>query len=142
MLDLGADACVEIPVDLREILAILKAVLRREEKLQCVRTAMEPCCIEHKEMFIDPLRRKVVMRGQVIALTQKEFDILHLLAKNSGKVFTKEQIYSAVWRESVAVGTSIVRDHISAMRRKLGLLAEDCEYIETVFRVGYRFAER
>lgn len=79
MLDHGADACVELPVDLSEILSILNAVLRREDRLKFLHTANMLPCIEYKELFIDPLRRIVKMRGQEIQLTPKEFDILHLL---------------------------------------------------------------
>lgn len=141
MLDRGADTCVEIPVDLSEILAILNAVLRREDRLRFWRTANLLPCIEHKELFIDPLRRKVEMRGQPISLTPKEFDILHLLANSPGVVFSKEQIYSHIWKMEEVLGTSSVTDHMSSLRQKLGLHPKDNEYIQTIFKVGYRFAE-
>ena len=66
MLDQGADACVELPVDLSEILAILNAVMRREGRLRCVRTGSLLPCIAYKELLIDPLRRTVRMRGEAI----------------------------------------------------------------------------
>lgn len=141
MLDHGADACVEMPVDLREILSILNAVFRREERLRLLhRTNLLPC-IEHKALFIDPLRRIVRMQGQLINLTPKEFDILYMLAGSPGVVFTKEQIYSHVWQAKDSLGISSVSDHISSLRQKLGLSHRDTEYIQTVFKRGYRFAE-
>ena len=98
MLDQGADACVELPVDLSEILAILNAVMRREGRLRCVRTGSLLPCIAYKELLIDPLRRTVRMRGEAISLTPKEFDLLYLLANSPGIVFSKEQIYSHIWK--------------------------------------------
>lgn len=141
MLDQGADACVEVPVDLSEIAAILNAVLRREGRLKFVHPGSLLPCIEHKELFIDPLRRQVQMRGKAIELTSKEFDLLHLLANSPGTVFTREQIYSHIWKTQASLGTSTVTNHISSLRQKLGLHPKDGEYIQTIFGVGYRFAD-
>ncbi len=142
MLDQGADVCVQLPVDQSEILAILNSVMRREGRLRCVRTGRLLPCIEHKELFIDPLRREVRIRGKTINLTPKEFDLLHLLASSPGVVFSREQIYSHVWKARNNLGISTVSDHISSLRQKLGLHPKDNDYIRTVFRVGYHFAER
>ena len=141
MLDHGADACVELPVELSELLSILNAVLRREERRDFLHAVKLLPCIEYKELFLDPLRRKVRMRGRAIRLTPKEFDLLYLLAHNPGTVFTREQIYSQVWKTGEKTGASIVSDYISTIRQKLGLSAKDVEYIQTVFRIGYRFAD-
>ena len=75
MLNQGADACVELPVDLREILAILNAVLRREGRIKFVHTGALMPCIEYKELFIDPLRRQVKMRGQIVCLIQSRLSL-------------------------------------------------------------------
>lgn len=141
MLNQGADVCIELPVDVSEILAVLNSVLRREGRSKCVCTGSLLPCIEHKELFIDPLRREVRMRGQKINLTPKEFDLLHLLANCPGVVFSREQIYSHIWKTQNNLGTSTVSDHISSLRQKLGLHPKDSDYIQTVFKVGYRFAE-
>lgn len=141
MLDQGADACVELPVDLSEILAILNAVMRREGRLRCLHAGSLLPCIEHKELLIDPLRRIVRMRGKPIHLTPKEFDLLYLLANSPGLVFSKEQIYSRIWKAQGELGGTSVSDHISSLRQKLGLHPKDSEYIQTVFKVGYRFSE-
>lgn len=139
MLDQGADACVERPVEPNEILSIINAVLRRDERMEHIYFGKLLPCIEYKELFLDPLRRKVQMRGQDIKLTKKEFDILHFLANHPNVAFTKEQIYFHVWKTSEEFTASIVSDHVSSIRHKLGLCAKDIEYIQTVFRVGYRF---
>lgn len=141
MLVQGADICVEVPVDLREVLAILNAALRRESRVKYVYTGDLLPCIEHKELFIDPLRRQVRMRGHIINLTPKEFDLLYLLANSPGIAFAKEQIYSYIWKTDGNLGTSTVPDHISSLRKKLGLHHKDTEYIQTIFKIGYRFAE-
>lgn len=141
MLDRGADACVECPVEPNEILSIINAVLRREERMEHIHLGKLLPCIEYKDLFLDPLRREVKMRGQAVKLTRKEFDILHLLANHSGTALTREQIYSRVWKDQKDFTASIVTDHISSIRQKLGLCANDIEYIQTVSRVGYRFAD-
>ncbi len=141
MLGRGADTCIEMPVDLREILAVLNAVLRREERLNGWYAGNLSPCIEHKELLIDPLRRTVKMRGQTVGLTRKEYEILYLLASNPGVVINRDQIYSHIWRAERSIDVSIVTDYISSLRQKLGLCSKDTEYIQTVFRVGYRFAE-
>ena len=141
MLNHGADTCIENPVDPSEILAVLNAVLRRGERLNGLHLGNLLPCIEHRELLIDPLRRKVKMRGYPINLTHKEYEILYLLASNPGTVINREQIYSRIWKEERYVVTSIVTDHISSLRQKLGLHAKDTDYIQTVFGVGYRFAK-
>ena len=140
MLDRGADACVECPVEPNEILSIINAVLRRDERMEHIHFGKLLPCIEYKELFLDPLRRTVKMRGEDVKLTRKEFDILHFLASHPDTAFTREQIYSHVWKTAEEFTATIVSDHISSIRRKLGLCAKDVGYIQTVFRIGYRFA--
>ena len=81
------------------------------------------------------------MRGQIVCLTPKEFELLHLLANSPGIAFSKEHIYSHIWKVDSNLGLSAVSDHISSLRQKLGLHPKDSEYIQTIFKVGYRFAE-
>lgn len=139
MLDQGADTCIEIPVDVNEILSVLNAVLRREKRLNGFYTKRLLPCIKHKELFIDPLRRQVKMRGKEIHLTSKEYELLFLLANNPGTAFSKGELYSRVWKTESDMGITTVTDHISSLRQKLGLHSKDKNYIQTVFGVGYRF---
>lgn len=141
LLDQGADTCIETPVDLSEIRAVLDAVLRREERLNRTLTGDMPPCITHKGLFINPWTHEVKMCEQLIVLTHTEYKILYMLASNPGTTFSRQQIYSSIWKEAGDTGTSIVTDHISSLRRKLGLLPRNEEYIKTVYKVGYRFAE-
>jgi len=141
MLDHGADTCVERPVCINEVISILNAVFRREDRLMFPHSTNLLPCIEYRELLIDPLRGKVTMRGHNIHLTRKEYEVLYLLANHPGVVITRDQIYSRVWKEEDAAGASIVTDCVSSLRRKLGLSSKDTGYIQTVFKVGYRFAE-
>lgn len=140
-LNRGADVCLEKPVDADEVVAVINASLRRAARMQGRGIKLVPC-ITHKEMTIDPLRRTVVMEGQTIELTTKEFDILHLLASYPGIVFSKGQIYKHVWNDDYAFGTTSVTDLISSLRRKLGLNSRDKQYIQTIYNAGYRFAPK
>lgn len=139
MLNLGADACVEKPLDLEEVLAIINAVLRRAERLVRPGPLHTSPAVEHEGLFIDPLRRLVSMDGQEVSLTVKEFDILYFLFRYPGIVFSKEQIYEQVWNEDYRYATTSVSDLISSLRKKLGLNARDNRYIQTIYGAGYRF---
>ena len=139
LLNLGADACVESPADAAEVIAVIRAVLRRERRIAGLHLGRVLPCIEYKKMLIDPLRRIVIMRGEPVALTAKEFDILYLLAYHTGNVLTKQEIYEMVWSTNQERTSSCVADQISSIRRKLGLRGKDAHYIRTVIGVGYRF---
>lgn len=141
ILNLGADTCLEKPLDMKEVLAVINAVLRRTERLAEPKPLHAAPPIEHKGLSIDPLRRHVSMNGKSISLTAKEFDILNLLISYRGIVLSKAQIYEQVWNEDFRFSTTSVSDHISSLRKKLGLSAKDNQYIQTVYGAGYRFAE-
>ena len=140
MLDRGADTCIEIPADPVEIVSVVNAVLRRGEQTNGPFTNLLPC-ISYKDLFIDPWSREVRMRDQVIALTYTEYEILYMLASNPGVTFRKKQIYSSIWHEERDVGVSVVTNHMSTLRQKLGLPPSSKEYIETIHKVGYRFVK-
>lgn len=136
----GADACAEKPINSEEVLAIIKAVQRRESRsLQNHSSEHKPHTIEYEEMVLTPLYRSVTMRGIPIVLTRKEYDVLYFLVKHIGNVMTKEEIYAAVWKDRYNPKMTYVSDQISSLRRKLGLSSKDANYIQTVVGVGYRF---
>lgn len=139
MLRNGADTCIEKPIHAEEVLAVIEAVLRRGKRNAVYHQDVLLPCIEHRELAIDPLRRQVTMRGEEIALTAKEFEILYTLASRAGTVLTKEEIYRHVWNVELDLNAPIVADHVSSIRRKLGLSRKSSDYIQTVFGVGYRF---
>lgn len=139
ILNLGADACLEKPLDLEEVLAVINAVIRRADRLARPKPFHAAPSIEHGGLSVDPLRRHVTMDGRPVSLTVKEFDILHFLISYPDVVFSKAQIYEHVWNEDYQFTTTSVSDLISSLRKKLGLNARDNRYIQTVHGVGYRF---
>lgn len=139
MYNLGADACIVKPIDPKEVVALINAVLRREQRIARLGTQRLLPCIEHKDLIINPASRTVTMRGEPVALTTKEFDILYLLADNAGVVLKKEEIYEMVWKVDHKFASANVSDHIHTIRRKLGVDGKDHDYIQTVYHIGYRF---
>lgn len=94
------------------------------------------------ELRIDSLARTVESRGAPVVLTPKEFDILLFLASNQGVVFTKEQIYSAVWKDEYLLDDSNIMAFIRKLRKKIEPEPDNPRYILTVWGVGYKMAEQ
>ncbi len=140
MLDHGADTCIEIPADPVEIISVVNAVLRRGDRVNGAFTNLMPC-ITYKDLFINPWTCEVRMRDQVIALTHTEYEILYMLVRNPGVTLRKKQIYASIWRVESDIGAAVVTNHMSVLRKKLGIPSNDKEYIETIHKVGYRFAK-
>ena len=90
------------------------------------------------DLVIDPEMRTVYLRGKMLKMTRKEFDLLFWLASNPGKVFTRDQLYDRVWDEQNSFNIDdIVKTHIKTLRSKLS--ASNIEYIKNVWGVGYQF---
>jgi len=136
-LELGADDYVVKPFSPRVLLARIRAVLRRG-----IEMASSP--IDNRmmrldgQLVIDPDRHVVTSIGQTLDLTLTEFGILQHLAQRPGFVRTRDQIISAVHGRNVVLSSRTIDVHVTALRKKLGTLA-NC--VETVRGVGYRFAE-
>ena len=134
-LEMGADDYMTKPFSPRVLVARIHSVLRRpvtpveEEKGPVIRIG---------PLTVDPERHKVEIKGKEIHLTYTEFRILHLLAENAGRAFTRQQIVDQVRGESYAVTERIVDVQMVSLRKKLGNLGD---WIETVRGVGYRFKE-
>ena len=94
------------------------------------------------ELEISPKSRRVVMGGAEVSLTPKEFDILYFLAQNRGEVFTKEQIYRAVWSEDYLLDDSNIMAFIRKLRKKIEPNPDAPEYILTIWGIGYKFNDR
>lgn len=88
---------------------------------------------------IYPRSRKVLIKGSEVGLTPKEFDILYFLAKNRGEVFTKEQIYRAVWEEDYLLDNSNIMAFIRKLRKKIEPAPDSPTYILTIWGIGYKF---
>lgn len=95
-----------------------------------------------RDLTIDPKRREVRRAEVSIELTAKEFDILYFLALNRGQVFTKEEIYNAVWEGKYYLDDSNIMSFIRKLRKKLEPNPDDPVYILTVWGVGYKLSEK
>lgn len=134
-LELGADDYVVKPFALRELLARVRAAVRRTAVL----SARPPGVLFRGDLQIEPDRRRATVRGVELQLRPKEFGLLVTLAMEPGKVFQRQELLDTVWGSDVFVDERTVDVHISWLRGKLHQsgLANDC--IRTVYGAGYRF---
>jgi two-component system, OmpR family, KDP operon response regulator KdpE len=131
-LDLGADDFVTKPFSVAELLARVRAQLRRTG-------TGASSVLSFEDLTIDIERRRVVQGGREIRLTPTEFALLELLATNAGKPMFIDQIISRVWRDAPSTTADTVRVHMSSLRKKLEPDPSDPRYIVTEPWVGYRF---
>jgi two-component system response regulator ResD len=135
-LRLGADDYVVKPFSPAELLARVDAVLRRRQPTPETERE-EPTVFDGLE--IDPSARRVIVRGQEVALTVREFDLLLFLVRHPGQVFSRDQLMDAVWQYTFYTDTSTVTVHMRRLRAKVEVdPAEPC-WLQTVWGVGYRF---
>ena len=135
-LELGADDYVVKPFSAREVVARIRAVLRRVD-------APEPDDdgpVEIGELRLDPARREATHRGEALELSRKEFDLLELLMRNAGSVVSRERLISEVWDTNWFGSTKTLDVHVSGIRRKLGDDPSEPRYLHTVRGIGFRFA--
>ena len=139
-LELGADDYITKPFVMAEVLARIKANLRRTNQYAAgsSRKQEEPATLSCGGIQLNPADFTVRKRGKKIDLTAKEFEILRLLMQNPKKVYTKEQIYSLVWEDAYLGDENAVNVHISRLRNKIEDDARNPEYIITVWGFGYR----
>ena len=98
--------------------------------------------IKTGELSIYVNEHRVTKNDEEITLTPKEFEILYLLAKNKGTVFTKEQIYQAIWKEDYLLDEGTIMSFIRKLRKKIEKNPDDPEYIITVWGIGYKFSDK
>jgi two-component system response regulator RegX3 len=136
-LELGADDYVVKPFSARELVARVRAVLRRVAEAGEQRSEG---AIEVGEVRLDANRRSTSFRGGELELSRKEFDLLRLLMENAGSVVTRERLIDEVWDTNWFGSTKTLDVHVSGLRKKLGDDSADPRYIHTVRGVGFRFA--
>ena len=134
-LRLGADDYVVKPFSPAELVARVDAVLRRMDTVGEQKPALVFDGLE-----ISPSSRRVYVSGELVALTQREFDLLLFLARHPGRAFTRDELMDHVWQYAFYTDTSTVTVHIRRLRTKLEADPEAPRWIETVWGVGYRFA--
>jgi DNA-binding response OmpR family regulator len=140
-LELGADDYITKPFSLREFRSRVRAALRRAGMTTTADAGPEDEPLEAHELRIDPAKRLVTVRGEPIATTFVEFEILSALAHSPGRVFTRDMLLTRVWGDSAYRDPRTIDVHIRHLREKLEREAKDPEYIFTVRGVGYRFRD-
>ena len=138
-LGVGADDYLTKPFSPIELVARVKAHLRRYGQSATAPASHDPEVIEAGPVRLDPMSRTATVRGESVELTAKEFDLLALLAAHKGRAYTKEQIYATVWGEHWGGDYSTVQVHIRRLRSKVEVDASDPRYIKTIWGIGYRF---
>jgi two-component system phosphate regulon response regulator PhoB len=131
--ELGADDYIPKPFSPRELVARVKAVLRRFER------PLEPDVVRFEDIMIDSSAMILTVRGQTVPTTATEFRLLDYLARHPGKVFTRDQLLDAVWRETAFVTPRSVDVYVRRLREKIEVDPEQPQYLRTVRGAGYRF---
>jgi DNA-binding response OmpR family regulator len=139
-LELGADDYITKPFSVREFRSRVKAVLRRSAMARSAEDGGEKV-IDVRELRIEPAKRTVTLRGESVQTTFVEFEIVHALAGNPGRVYTREMLLGRVWGDAAYRDPRTIDVHIRHLREKLEADPKDPEYIFTVRGVGYRFRD-
>jgi DNA-binding response OmpR family regulator len=140
-LELGADDYMTKPFSVRELLARVKALFRREEAFKNEAAKEPPETVKAGELVIDPAKRKVTLKGETVSLTAKEFDLLLQFAGHPGRVYTRLELLNLVWGYGYEGYEHTVNSHINRLRAKIEENAAEPRYILSVRGVGYKFSD-
>src|SRR5271168_1260408 len=137
-LEIGADDYLPKPFNPRELVARIRAILRRTKPVRAADTVPEVLTVGDVEL--DPATRSVQRAGQAVDLTSVEFNLLEVLLREAGRVVTRERLVNAVLSRKFMPFDRSIDMHVSKVRRKLGDSEEDGDHIKTIRGVGYMFA--
>ncbi len=132
--DAGADDYITKPVKPKVLISRVKALLKRYRAEDTVSEQTEGSTIKIGDLTIDRERYLVINSGDELILPKKEFELLVLLASKPEKVFTRDEIYNAVWGDNIIVGDRTIDVHIRKLREKIGQ-----DHIKTIKGVGYKY---
>jgi DNA-binding response OmpR family regulator len=140
-LEIGADDYISKPFSIRELVARVKALLRRVDSCTNRSNTETPQALRLGELEIDPATRVVHLNDRAVDLTAREFDLLWHFASHPGRVFTRGQLLDYVWGYGHEGYEHTVNSHINRLRAKIEHDPSSPQYVLTVWGVGYRFAE-
>lgn len=139
-LNLGADDYITKPFSLVELLARMKANIRRATVYSTSESTQKKV-IRYRDLSIHLSEYQVRREGKDLNLTHTEFEILKLLVTNQGRAFSKEQLYHAVWKEPYYGNENVLNTHMNRLRNKLSCGEEKKAYIRTLWGIGYKMEE-
>ncbi len=140
-LEIGADDYITKPFSIRELIARIKAIIRRNEMVKSADNEEEDREIKYDGLYINVSLRVVEVHDRRIELSPKEFDLLVLLASNPGKTYTRMQLLNKVWGYEFEGFEHTVNSHINRLRSKIEQNMNKPEFILTTWGVGYKFRE-
>jgi DNA-binding response OmpR family regulator len=142
-LELGADDYLTKPFSIRELIARVKAILRRtQDQGDAATERAQPTELAYDGLAINLDKRRVTVEGTPVDLTAKEFDLLALFANHPGKPFNREQLLDQVWGYSFSGYGHTVNSHINRLRAKIETDPSEPRFILTVWGFGYRFMDQ
>jgi DNA-binding response OmpR family regulator len=140
-LEIGADDYITKPFSMREFRSRVKAALRRAEMHRSADASGTDTVVEVPGLRIDPAKRTVVVRDELVTTTFVEFEILYSLARSPGRVFTRDMLLGRIWGDSAYRDPRTIDVHIRHLREKVERDAKAPDFIFTVRGVGYRFRD-
>lgn len=140
-LEVGADDYMTKPFSIRELLARIKAILRFRKMIEDNMTTDSKVVMEFEDLLINVEERKVLMKGERINLSPKEFELLALMTSNPGRSYSRSQLLSLIWGYDFEGYEHTINSHVNRLRAKIETDMDHPNYILTTWGVGYRFNE-